>query len=44
MRWQELAELRQDIQRNPGAYSPWIRIYIQQHYDLIASVAHPDNG
>ena len=44
VRWQELAELRQDIRRDPSAYSPWIRIYIQQHYELIAGVAHSDKG
>lgn len=39
VRWHDMAELRQDIKRNPGYYSKWIRIYIGQHYDLIASVA-----
>jgi len=39
VRWQGLCELQNDIQQHPENYSPWIRIYIQQHFSLIASVA-----
>ncbi len=39
VRWQALAELRDDIQTDPDAFSPWIRIYIREHYDLISSAA-----
>lgn len=40
VRWHDMADLRQDILRQPENYSQWIRIYIGQHYDLIASVAN----
>jgi len=40
VRWHALDALRDDIKRDPSRYSKWIRIYIGQHYELIASVAH----
>lgn len=40
VRWQDMDQLRADILESPENYSPWIRIYIQQHLDLIASVAY----
>lgn len=40
VRWHEIDQLRHDITCNADAYSPWIRIYIDQHFDLIASVAY----
>ena len=39
VRWHGMLDLRNDIKKNPERYSKWIRIYINQHYDLIASVA-----
>lgn len=40
VRWQSLYELQQDIVEHPDHYTKWIRIYIAEHFDLIASVAH----
>ena len=40
VRWHDMPALRQDLQSDPASYSQWIRIYIGQHYDLIASVAN----
>ena len=40
VRWHDLSELRKDIALNPSSYSKWIRIYIGQHFELIASVAN----
>lgn len=41
LRWQTLDQLQTDLGNRPGDYSPWILIYLKEHYDLIASVAHP---
>ncbi len=41
LRWQTLDQLRRDIGNCPDEYSPWVRIYLQEHFDLIANVAHP---
>lgn len=30
-RWQPLADLRADVARNPGEYTPWLRIYLLEH-------------
>jgi isopentenyl-diphosphate delta-isomerase len=40
VRWQDLQQLRNDIASHPENYSKWIRIYIRQHFELIAAVAH----
>lgn len=34
-RWQDLETLRADLARNPGAYTPWLRIYMAEHGALI---------
>ncbi|MFG6589895.1 isopentenyl-diphosphate Delta-isomerase [Sulfitobacter sp. 1A12157] len=34
-RWQDLDDLRVDLARNPQAYTPWLRIYMDQHAGLI---------
>ncbi len=41
LRWQTLDQLQSDISNCPDEYSPWVRIYMQEHFDLIANVAHP---
>lgn len=41
VRWQTLDELRKDIEHEPENYSPWIRIYIREHFDLISSAINP---
>ena len=41
VRWQALDQLQSDISNSPDEYSPWMRIYMQVHFDLIANVAHP---
>ena len=41
LRWQTLDQLQSDITNCPDDYSPWVRIYVQEHFDLIANVAHP---
>ncbi len=38
--WSTLPELRRAIVARPENYTPWIRIYMQQHFELIAAVAH----
>lgn len=40
VRWHDIAELREDIVNNPDNYTKWIRIYIGNHYNMIASVAN----
>jgi len=40
VRWHEMNALKNDIREHPDHYSKWIRIYIGQHYDLIAGVAN----
>lgn len=42
--WLSLPELQQAISDRPQDYTPWIRIYMQQHFDLIAAVAHRDEA
>ena len=44
VRWQSLDTLLDDITCNPESYSPWIRIYMNQHFDLIASVANLESA
>lgn len=39
VRWQSLPQLRSDIKQSSGDYAEWIRIYIDQHFDLITSIA-----
>lgn len=34
-RWVPLAQLVDDIQRNASRYTPWLRIYLQQHHHRI---------
>jgi len=34
--WFELPELKRQIEQSPERFAEWIRIYISQHYDLIA--------
>ncbi len=41
LRWQTLDQLQSDISNCPDEYSPWVRIYMQEHFELIANVAHP---
>ncbi|ASJ72552.1 isopentenyl-diphosphate Delta-isomerase [Granulosicoccus antarcticus] len=43
LRWQTLEQLRTDIHLCPEEYSPWLRIYMQEHFELIANVAYPTN-
>lgn len=33
VRWMTLAELRADIADHPAHYTPWLRIYLDQHLD-----------
>ncbi len=40
VRWLNLAQLTTDIKNSPGNYSEWIRIYIDQHCDMITNIAH----
>ena len=42
VRWQSLDELQKDIAEHPDNYTKWIRIYIAQHFDLIAGVAYEE--
>jgi len=39
VRWHDMTELQKDIRDNPADYSKWIRIYINQHFNLISNVA-----
>ena len=41
LRWQTLDQLQCNIANCPDEYSPWVRIYVQEHYELLANVAHP---
>ena len=41
LRWQTLDQLQSDISNCPDEYTPWVRIYMQEHFDLIANVAQP---
>lgn len=34
-RWQTVADLAQDLRRAPGQYTPWLRIYLEQHRQSI---------
>lgn len=40
LRWQTLDQLHTDIHDCSSEYSPWMRIYMKNHFDLIASVAY----
>ncbi len=35
LRWIAPAALRADIARQPGAFTPWLRIYLAEHADLV---------
>lgn len=39
LRWQTMDQLQIDISHRPDDYSPWMRIYVQEHFDLIAGIA-----
>ena len=41
LRWQTLDQLQSDISNCPDEYTPWVRIYMQKHFDLIANVSQP---
>lgn len=43
LRWQTLEQLRTDLRLCPDEYSPWLRIYMKEHFELIANVVYPAN-
>jgi isopentenyl-diphosphate delta-isomerase len=34
-RWVDIHELATDVEKNPNAYTPWLKIYLAQHMALI---------
>ena len=34
-RWITVADLKDEVKRDPHRFTPWLRIYLQQHGDLI---------
>lgn len=40
-RWVTPAQLAKDIDTNPDAYTPWLRIYLAQHADMILGAPAP---
>ncbi len=34
-RWMSVGDLRADLKSNPEAYTPWVRIYMDQHADMV---------
>lgn len=34
-RWADLASLRAEVPRNPAAFTPWLRIYLADHAEMI---------
>ena len=38
-RWVDLDELVEDVAANSGAYTPWLRIYLENHIETILGVA-----
>ncbi len=41
VRWISLPDLQNDIVRNPERYTPWLRIYLDQHRQMIFGDALP---
>lgn len=41
VRWADLHDLAADVRRDPGAYTPWLRIYLERHLDTLAGPARP---
>ncbi len=35
VRWMDMADLRVDIARHPDCYTPWLKIYLDQHHQMI---------
>jgi isopentenyl-diphosphate delta-isomerase len=35
VKWVALADLQSDIAANPDAYTPWLKIYLNQHLETI---------
>jgi isopentenyl-diphosphate delta-isomerase len=35
VKWMTCQDLRQELDRNPTAFTPWLHIYMTQHSDLI---------
>ena len=35
VRWIDLYDLRAQVERRPEAFTPWLKIYLEQHSDVI---------
>jgi len=39
LRWMEVAALRADARRRPHLYAPWLRLYLDRAWPLLARAA-----
>lgn len=41
-RWVDLHDLAAEIRQRPAAFTPWLRIYLERHLDLLAATLEPE--